>query len=181
MVTETQAPPNPLLPAVLDKRGKLAELIRTRRGVVELGCGPARRHPDAMTVDALDFEGVDVVGDVFEVLAAMPDASVDEVHDACVAVHGAMRSRYRKDKVSMESIDRIPTQDQSTFETRKRGEMLLRTWKLLPRFEVLQGKLRPLFQASPSARRSRNSRSWPTASRSSAPSCREMRITTSSR
>ncbi len=80
MVTETQAPPNPLLPAVLDKRGKLAELIRTRRGVVELGCGPARRHPDAMTVDALDFEGVDVVGDVFEVLAAMPDASVDEVH-----------------------------------------------------------------------------------------------------
>lgn len=60
------------------------------------------------------------------------NGSVTAVHDACVSVHGAMRSRYRKDKVSMESIDRIPTQDQSINETRHRGEVLLRTWKLLP-------------------------------------------------
>ena len=67
-------------PAVRDKQGKLAELIRARRGVLELGCGPARRHPDAVTVDALDFDGVDVVGDVFEVLAAIPDGAVDALH-----------------------------------------------------------------------------------------------------
>ena len=65
---------------MVDKQGKLAELIRTQRGVLELGCGPARRHPDAVTVDALDFDGVDVVGDVFEVLASIPDRSVDAVH-----------------------------------------------------------------------------------------------------
>jgi SAM-dependent methyltransferase len=67
-------------PGIHDKTGKLAELIRARRGVIEFGCGPARRHADAVTVDALDFAGVDVVGDVFAVLAAIPDGSVDAVH-----------------------------------------------------------------------------------------------------
>ncbi|MCC6992464.1 MAG: methyltransferase domain-containing protein, partial [Acidobacteria bacterium] len=65
---------------MLDKHGKLSDLVRTRRGVLELGCGPARRHAEAITVDALDFEGVDVVGDVFDVLAAIPDGAVDAVH-----------------------------------------------------------------------------------------------------
>jgi SAM-dependent methyltransferase len=65
---------------VLDKQGKLAALIRARGGVLELGCGPARRHADAVAVDALDFDGVDVVGDVFAVLASIPDGCVDAVH-----------------------------------------------------------------------------------------------------
>jgi SAM-dependent methyltransferase len=65
---------------VRDKTARLDEIIRTRRGVLELGCGPARRHPEAVTVDALDFEGVDVVGDVFAVLAMIPDGSIDAVH-----------------------------------------------------------------------------------------------------
>jgi len=65
---------------VNDRYGKLAQLVAARRGVLELGCGPARRHADAVTIDALEFEGVDVVGDVFEVLASIPDGSVDAVH-----------------------------------------------------------------------------------------------------
>lgn len=48
--------------------------------MLELGCGPRRRHPEAVTVDALDFDGVDVVGDVFEVLALVPDGTIDAVH-----------------------------------------------------------------------------------------------------
>ena len=68
------------VPVVRDKTGKLGELVRGRRGVLELGCGPARRHPDAVTVDALDFECVDVVGDVFTALALVPDGCVDAVH-----------------------------------------------------------------------------------------------------
>lgn len=63
-----------------DKNGKLQALIQARGGVLELGCGPARRHPEAVTVDALDFDGVDVVGDIFEVLATVPDGTVDAVH-----------------------------------------------------------------------------------------------------
>ena len=63
-----------------DKSGKLQALIQARGGVLELGCGPARRHPEAVTIDALDFDGVDVVGDIFEVLATVPDGTVDAVH-----------------------------------------------------------------------------------------------------
>lgn len=63
-----------------DKTGRLAALAAARSGVLELGCGPARRHPDAVTVDALDFDGVDVVGDVFQVLDALPDGCVEAVH-----------------------------------------------------------------------------------------------------
>lgn len=80
MTADTAATPPPAGPALHDKTGKLAALIQARRGVLELGCGPARRHADAVTVDALDFDGVDVVGDVFAVLAAIPDGAVDEVH-----------------------------------------------------------------------------------------------------
>lgn len=65
---------------MLDKHGRLADIIRDGRGVLELGCGPRRRHPEAVTVDALDFDGVDVVGDVFEVLALVPDGTIDAVH-----------------------------------------------------------------------------------------------------
>ena len=63
-----------------DKDGKLQALIHARGGVLELGCGPARRHAEAVTIDALDFDGVDVVGDIFEVLATVPDGTVDAVH-----------------------------------------------------------------------------------------------------
>jgi SAM-dependent methyltransferase len=65
---------------VRDKSGKLQALIQARGGVLELGCGPARRHAEAVTIDALDFDGVDVVGDIFEVLATVPDGTVDAVH-----------------------------------------------------------------------------------------------------
>jgi hypothetical protein len=67
-------------PTFDDRFGKLAALAAARAGVLELGCGPARRHADAVTVDALAFEGVDVVGDVFAALATLPDASVDEIY-----------------------------------------------------------------------------------------------------
>jgi SAM-dependent methyltransferase len=69
-----------LLSEVRDKRGRLAALIGAGRGVLELGCGPARRHAEAVTIDALDFDDVDVVGDVFIALRAIPDGCVDEIH-----------------------------------------------------------------------------------------------------
>ncbi len=66
--------------AVSDPRGRLAAVAAARAGVIELGCGPAPRHPGAVTIDALPFDGVDVVGDVFAALARLPDACVDEIH-----------------------------------------------------------------------------------------------------
>ncbi len=79
-MTGTLLDPGERRRTVRDKAGRLEALIGARRGVLELGCGPSRRHPEAVTVDALDFEAVDVVGDVYEVLALIPDGVVDAVH-----------------------------------------------------------------------------------------------------
>jgi ubiquinone/menaquinone biosynthesis C-methylase UbiE len=64
--------------AYIDKNGVVGNLPEA--GVtLELGCGQTKRHPDAIGIDALDYDGVDIVGDVFEVLDAFPDRSVDAI------------------------------------------------------------------------------------------------------
>jgi hypothetical protein len=63
--------------AILDKRGSLARL---QDASLELGCGGRKRHPEALGIDALDHECVDIVGDVYEVLAQIPGASVKAVY-----------------------------------------------------------------------------------------------------
>lgn len=45
--------------------------------ILELGCGPNRRHKNSITIDLLSYPGVDIVGDVLSCLLAAPDASVD--------------------------------------------------------------------------------------------------------
>lgn len=69
----------PSQPRILDRHGVLARLAERGRVEIELGCGSTKRNADAIGVDALDLPGVDLVGDVFEVLAAFPEASVDAV------------------------------------------------------------------------------------------------------
>jgi len=64
---------------IVDKHSVLATLPQ-RSGVrLELGCGHTKRDPGAIGIDAQDLPGVDVVGDVFDALAAFPPASVDDV------------------------------------------------------------------------------------------------------
>lgn len=63
--------------AILDKRGSLNRL---QDASLELGCGSRKRHPEALGIDALDHECVDIVGDVYDVLAQMPEASVKAVY-----------------------------------------------------------------------------------------------------
>jgi SAM-dependent methyltransferase len=72
---------------VLDKRGRLASIGSAGDVTLELGCGSRRRIADAITIDALDYECVDVVGDVFAVLARVPDASVDLVFSSHFVEH----------------------------------------------------------------------------------------------
>jgi ubiquinone/menaquinone biosynthesis C-methylase UbiE len=66
--------------AIIDKHGVLDRLDSLQVVCLELGCGAAKRHPDAIGIDVLDSNGVDVQGDVFEVLAALPSGSVDSVY-----------------------------------------------------------------------------------------------------
>lgn len=48
--------------------------------VLELGCGSKKKHADAIGIDALDYAGVDIVGDALEIIRAFPDESVSAVY-----------------------------------------------------------------------------------------------------
>lgn len=47
---------------------------------IELGCGNGKKNPGAIGIDLLDYPGVDIVGDVYEVLASFPEQSVSKVY-----------------------------------------------------------------------------------------------------
>lgn len=47
---------------------------------LELGCGNRKRHPDAIGIDILDYEAVDIVGDIESALPLFPDDTVDNVY-----------------------------------------------------------------------------------------------------
>jgi SAM-dependent methyltransferase len=53
--------------------------LHRRPLLLELGSGGSKRDPRAVGVDLLDLPGVDVVGDVYDVLASLPDGSVDQI------------------------------------------------------------------------------------------------------
>ncbi len=46
---------------------------------LELGCGNNKRNQKAFGIDMLDYPDVDIVGDIYEVLAQFPSQSVDLV------------------------------------------------------------------------------------------------------
>lgn len=63
-----------------DKRKIFERIGSLQKVVLEIGCGSNKKIPHAIGVDALDYDGVDIVGDVFEVLAAFPTSSVDQIY-----------------------------------------------------------------------------------------------------
>lgn len=64
---------------VTDKRNVLKNLSQEQSISLELGCGDNKKHKEAVAIDILDYDCVDLVGDVFEVLSMMPDDCVDNV------------------------------------------------------------------------------------------------------
>ena len=67
---------------VLDKR-QILRGVRTgdkSELVLELGCGSSKHVPEAIGVDAQNYDCVDIVGDVFDVLRLMPSESADTVY-----------------------------------------------------------------------------------------------------
>lgn len=60
------------------------------------------------------------------------DVAWKNVHDASVAVHGAMRSLYRRDPASLRALESIPVQDQSRREIELRARALMNLWPKLP-------------------------------------------------
>ena len=65
---------------MIDRSGVFARLRDPEaRIAIELGCGDRKRHAGAVGIDLLDLPGVDIVGDVAEVLKALPTGCVDRV------------------------------------------------------------------------------------------------------
>lgn len=73
--------------AIVDKKRLLVRLTEMPLVALELGCGNRKRAPDSIGIDALDYECVDIVGDIFEVLGAMPDGTVDDVYSSHFLEH----------------------------------------------------------------------------------------------
>lgn len=65
---------------LIDKKNVLQSVNRTLRIELELGCGGRKRNRHAIGIDVLDYEDVDIIGDVYEVLASFPPCSVDAVY-----------------------------------------------------------------------------------------------------
>jgi predicted SAM-dependent methyltransferase len=63
------------LPESVEKRINNGEPLS-----LELGCGDRKRHADAIGIDRLDYAGVDIVGDLYEVLQSFPDRCVSSVY-----------------------------------------------------------------------------------------------------
>jgi SAM-dependent methyltransferase len=65
---------------VQDKHNLLQRINDLESVILELGCGPNKRTMNAIGVDAIDYDCVDIVGDALEVLERFPDSSVDAIH-----------------------------------------------------------------------------------------------------
>lgn len=65
---------------ILDKKDVLGRIEEIGDLTLELGCGSLKRHKDAICIDAIDYECVDIVGDVYQVLMKIPDNFVSAVY-----------------------------------------------------------------------------------------------------
>lgn len=65
--------------SLIDKRGLLPDIGNRNQIILELGCGNRKRIPDAIGIDVIDYECVDIVGDAVEVLREFPDSTVDMI------------------------------------------------------------------------------------------------------
>ena len=65
---------------IIDKNRVLNRLEEIGDLTLELGCGSCKRHEDAICIDAIDYECVDIVGDIYQVLSRIPDNFVSAVY-----------------------------------------------------------------------------------------------------
>lgn len=64
----------------LDKRDVLSNIKNLKTIILDLGCGPGKKKPTWIGIDVIDYDCVDIVGDIYEVLNKFPDETVDEIH-----------------------------------------------------------------------------------------------------
>jgi SAM-dependent methyltransferase len=69
-----------MIKEVSDNRALFLQLTHNKeRVLIELGCGPLKRNPESIGIDMLPLPGVDIIHNIEEGLAFIPDNSVDEI------------------------------------------------------------------------------------------------------
>lgn len=66
--------------AIIDKKNILVNLGNSKKYALELGCGDHKKQSHAIGIDAIDYDCVDIVGDVFNVFEKIPDHSIAEIY-----------------------------------------------------------------------------------------------------
>ena len=72
---------------IIDKHNILNNFSDKNYISVELGCGNNKKNPDSIGIDLLDYECVDIVGDVYKVLREFPQGGCDEVYSSHFVEH----------------------------------------------------------------------------------------------
>uniref|UniRef100_B8HTN7 Methyltransferase type 11 n=1 Tax=Cyanothece sp. (strain PCC 7425 / ATCC 29141) TaxID=395961 RepID=B8HTN7_CYAP4 len=65
---------------IIDKNNIIPRLSPEETHILELGCGDRKRLPNSIGVDQINYQCVDIVGDVFAVLSQIPDQSISAVY-----------------------------------------------------------------------------------------------------
>lgn len=65
---------------IKDKNNILGSINQNNRINIELGCGPNKKNPDSIGIDILEYDCVDIIGDIFEVLNQIPSGSVENIY-----------------------------------------------------------------------------------------------------
>jgi SAM-dependent methyltransferase len=65
---------------IVDKQNILNRITEIGDLKLELGCGSCKRNKDAIGIDVIDHECVDIVGDVYDVLTKIASNSVSAVY-----------------------------------------------------------------------------------------------------
>jgi SAM-dependent methyltransferase len=65
---------------IVDKHNILSRITEIGDLRLELGCGSHKRNKDTIGIDVIDYECVDIVGDVYDVLRKIPGNSVSAVY-----------------------------------------------------------------------------------------------------
>jgi ubiquinone/menaquinone biosynthesis C-methylase UbiE len=63
-----------------DKDGLLKKFNKDNFHSIELGCGNKKRISEAIGIDLIDHDSVDIVGDAIEIMHDIPDNSIDLIY-----------------------------------------------------------------------------------------------------
>jgi predicted SAM-dependent methyltransferase len=72
---------------IIDKTGILSKIATMDKVVIELGCGSSKQVKDAIGIDQIDHDAVDLVCDLENGLPFLPDNSVDAIYSFHVLEH----------------------------------------------------------------------------------------------